>query len=139
MSSYTFLLFVHIASAVAWVGGGLMAQFFGLRALRAGPERVGVLALDISWIATRLLVPSSLLALVSGILLVVEGPWSFGDTWITIELLLLFLIIFDMAVKPDFGDAGALEFGLGAAALAVGIILWRWPSGASPISSPAGN
>jgi hypothetical protein len=50
---------------------------------------------------------------------------------------LLFLIIFDMAVKPDFGDAGALAFGLGMAALAVGIILWRWSSSDSSISSPA--
>jgi uncharacterized membrane protein len=73
MSWYTFLLFVHIASAVAWVGGGLMVQFFGLRALRAGPERVAVLALDIEWIAPRLLVPSSLLVLVSG-----SCSWSKG-------------------------------------------------------------
>jgi hypothetical protein len=50
---------------------------------------------------------------------------------------LLFLIIFDMAVKPDFGDAGALAFGIGTAALAAGIILWRWSAGASSISSPA--
>jgi uncharacterized membrane protein len=186
MSWYAFLLFVHIAMSVVWVGGGMMIQFFALRALGAGPQRVATLALDIEWIGLRVLTPASALAFVSGILLVIEGPWSFGDTWITIglvlyavtflagaaffgpesgrigkllvaaggdspeaqarirrilvlsrlDLVLLFLIVFDMAVKPDFGDAGAVAFGLGAAALAAGIIRWRWSTSDSGPGSP---
>jgi uncharacterized membrane protein len=187
MSWYTFLLFIHIAFAVAWVGGGMMIQFFALRALRAGPQRLATLALDVEWVGLRVLTPASALAFVSGVLLVIEGPWSFGDTWITIglvlyavtflggaaffgpesgrigkllgeqggdsseaqarirrilvlsrlDLVLLFLILFDMAVKPDFGDEGAVAFGLGAAALAAGLILWRWSASRSGAEHPA--
>jgi uncharacterized membrane protein len=157
MSWYEFLLFVHIAMAVIWVGGAAMMQFFGLRALRApNPMRLVDLGQDIEWIGNRVLIPSSALAVVSGVLLVIDSDfWGFGDDWIIIgiilfaitffagalffgpesgrlgklaeaegptspavlaklkgllaltraDLMLLFLIIFDMAVKPSFGDA----------------------------------
>jgi uncharacterized membrane protein len=156
MTWYEFLLFFHISMAVIWVGGGAMMQFFGLRAIRAAdPMRLVDLGHDIEWIAQRVLIPSSLLAVVSGVLLVIESEvWGFGDDWIVIglvlfaitfiagagffgpesgrlgklgetegptspavlgklqrllaltraDLMLLFLIIFDMSVKPSFGD-----------------------------------
>jgi uncharacterized membrane protein len=154
---YEFLLFVHIAMAVIWVGGGAMMQFFGLRAINApDPMRLAQFGQDVEWIGNRVLVPSSLLAVVSGILLVIDSEfWGFGDDWIVIglllfavtflagalffgpesgrlgklveaegptapvvqermrrllaltraDLMLLFLIIFDMVVKPEWGDA----------------------------------
>jgi uncharacterized membrane protein len=157
MSLYEFLLFVHIAMAVTWVGGAAMMQFFGLRAMRAtDPIRLADLGADIEWIGNRVLVPSALLAVVSGVLMVIESEvWGFGDDWIVIgivlfaitflagvaffgpesgrlgklveaegptspavlaklkrllaltraDLMLLFLIIFDMSVKPSWGDA----------------------------------
>jgi uncharacterized membrane protein len=156
MTWYEFLLFFHISMAVIWVGGGAMMQFFGLRAIRAtDPMRLVDLGGDIEWSAQRVLIPSSLLAVVSGVLLVIESDvWGFGDDWIVIgivlfaitflagalffgpesgrlgklaeaegptspavlgklqrllaltraDLMLLFLIIFDMSVKPSFGD-----------------------------------
>ena len=150
--------------AVIWVGGGLMMQFFGLRATMSGdPARLATLGEDIEWIANRLFLPESLLAFVTGILLVVESDfYGFGDDWIVIGLalyattflagllfigpesgrigrlaearspdvgartvrfimlsrldlvlpflllVLLFLLIYDMTVKPDFGDAGSI-------------------------------
>jgi uncharacterized membrane protein len=157
VSWYEFLLFVHIAMAVIWVGGAAMMQFFGLRAINApDPMRLVQVGQDIEWIGTRVLVPSSLLAVVSGILLVIDSDvWGFGDDWILLgiilfaitfvagafffgpesgrvaklaeaegpgspvvqarlrrllaltraDLMLLFLIIFDMSVKPEWGDA----------------------------------
>lgn len=191
MTWYTFLLFVHVSMAIVWIGGGLMMQFFALRAITAGPARAAAFATDVEWIANRTLIPSSLLALVSGILLVVEGPWSFGDDWIVIglvlfgitfvagitflgpesgrlgtliaeqgmespeaqrrlgriilfsrlDLVLLFLIVFDMSVKPELGDAGAILFALAAAAAAAALIVWRSLAGAraerAPASAPA--
>ena len=156
MSWYEFLLFVHIAMAATWVGGAAIIQFFALRALRApNPLRLVDFGGDVEWIGQRVLVPSSLLAVVSGVLLVVDSDfWGFGDDWILIgiilfavtfaagagffgpesgrlgklaetegptspvvlgrlqrlialtraDLMLLFLIIFDMAVKPQWGD-----------------------------------
>ena len=134
-----------------------MMQFFGLRAINAhDPMRLVQVGQDIEWIGTRVLVPSSLLAVVSGILLVIDSDvWGFGDDWILLGIILfaitfvagafffgpesgrvaklaeaegpgspvvqarlrrllaltradsmlLFLIIFDMSVKPEWGDA----------------------------------
>ena len=156
MSWYEFLLFVHIAMAAIWAGGAVMIQMFALRILRSGePTRQVALGADVEWIGNRLLVPASLLAVVSGVLMVVEADfWSFGDDWIVIglvlfaitfvagafffgpeskrigklaeaegptspavqarvqrilafsrpDIVLLFLIFFDMSVKPSFGD-----------------------------------
>jgi uncharacterized membrane protein len=157
MTWYEFLLFVHIAMAATWVGGAAMMQFFGLRAMRApDPMRLVDIGQDIEWIGNRVLIPSALLAVVSGVLMVIDSDvWGFGDDWIIIgiilfaitflagalffgpesgrlgklieaegptspavlaklkrllaltraDLMLLFLIIFDMAVKPSWGDA----------------------------------
>jgi uncharacterized membrane protein len=156
MSWYEFLLFVHVAAAAVWVGGGAILQFVALRATRASdPMRLVDLGSDINWIGTRVLVPASALAVVSGVWMVIDSDfWGFGDDWIIIgivlfaitflagtfffgpesgrlgklveaegpasptvlaklqrllaltraDLMLLFLIIFDMAVKPSFGD-----------------------------------
>ena len=41
------------------------------------------------------------------------------------DLVVLFLIVFDMAVKPEFGDDGAIAFALAVAAAAVALIAWR--------------
>jgi uncharacterized membrane protein len=169
-----FLLFVHVAAAVIWVGGGLMMQFFGIRASMSGEmSRMAALGEDIEWIAKRVFIPSSLVAFVSGILLVVEiDGLGFGDDWIVIgfvlyaitflaglvflgpesgrigvlteqgspeagpralrlimvsrlDLVLLFLLVYDMTVKPEFDDSAFLE-GLVGAAIAAGLIYWRY-------------
>jgi uncharacterized membrane protein len=156
MTWYEFLLFFHVSMAVIWVGGGAMMQFFGLRAIRdTDPMRLVQFGQDIEWIGSRILLPTSLLAAVSGVLLVIDSDfWGFGDDWIVIgivlfaitalagalffgpeagrlgrlveaegplspavqaklrrllalsraDLMLLFLIIFDMSVKPEWGD-----------------------------------
>ena len=175
MTWYSFLLFVHVALAVIWVGGGLMMQFFGIRAAMSGdPTRFATLGADIKWIADRVFIPASLLAFVSGILLVVESDfYGFGDDWIVIglvlyattflagllvlgpesarvgkltaegspeagprmlrllllsrlDLVVLFALIYDMTVKPDFGDAASILWGAAGAAVAAGIIYWRF-------------
>jgi uncharacterized membrane protein len=157
MSWYEFLLFAHISMAVIWVGGSTMMQFFGLRAIKApDPMRLVQVGQDIEWIGNRVLIPASALAVVTGILLVIDSDfWGFGDDWIVVglvlfaitflagalffgpesgrlgklaeaegptspavqaklrrllalsraDLMLLFLIIFDMAVKPQWADA----------------------------------
>ena len=174
MTLFEFLLFVHVAMAVIWVGGGLMMQFFGLRASMSGdPMRMAALGEDIEWIANRVFIPASLLAFLSGLALVWESPYDFGDDWILIglalyaltflsgllflgpesarigklieqgaseavgprtlrlimlarlDLVVLFLLIYDMTVKPSFDDSALLE-GLLAAGLAGAIIYWRY-------------
>ena len=156
MTWYEFLLFVHISMAVIWVGGGAMIQFFALRILKAtDPMRMAEFGQDVEWISTRVFIPASALAVVSGVWLVIDSDfWTFGDDWILIgiilfavtflagslffgpesgrvgklaetegptspavlhrmqrlialsraDLMVLFLLIFDMVAKPEWGD-----------------------------------
>ena len=55
-----------------------------LRAMGAGPERTIAFTADVEWLGTRLLVPSSLLVIVFGILLANNVGYDFGDTWIVL-------------------------------------------------------
>jgi uncharacterized membrane protein len=175
MSWYEFLLFFHIGMAVIWVGGTVMMHLFGMRALATrDTARLATLGKDIEWIATRTFTPASLLAFVSGILLVIESDfYGFGDDWIVIglvlyaatflagvlylgpesgrvgklmaagspeagrrmqrliilsrlDVVLLWLILYDMAVKPELGDASSILWGLAGALLAAGLVLWRY-------------
>jgi uncharacterized membrane protein len=174
MTWFEFLLFVHVAMAVIWVGGGLMLQFVALRASMSGdPTRLPALGKDIEWIGTRVFVPASLLAFVSGILLVIDSDvYGFGDDWIVIGLVLyavtflagvlffgpesgrlsalveqgspeadarirrlillsrfdnlvLFLLVYDMTVKPEIDDSAFL-WGVLGGLIAAGLIYWRY-------------
>jgi uncharacterized membrane protein len=168
LTFYEFLLFVHVAFAVLWVGGAAMLQFFGLRALASGNvNQVAEFAGNVEWIGSRVLTSTALGAFLAGLGLVLESEfWGFGDDWIVIglilfgitflagavffgpesgrikkliesegavaaqgrikrllvltriDLMILFLIIFDMSVKPSFDDGGTL---LGAIAVAVAV------------------
>jgi uncharacterized membrane protein len=87
MSGYELLLFLHIAFAIVWLGSGFFLQLLGVRADRsADPVRIKTLLDDADWAATRLFIPSSLAVFVLGIVLTIDGPWSFGDLWIVIGL-----------------------------------------------------
>jgi uncharacterized membrane protein len=174
LTLYEFLKFVHVALAVIWVGGALMMQFFAIRAsMSRDPARMAALGQDIEWIATRVFVPASLLAFVSGVSMVVESEaWGWSDDWIVIgllayavtflggvfflgpesgrigklvaqgspeagprtmrlivlsrlDLVVLFFLVYDMTVKPELDDQALLE-GLVAAALAAGLVYWRY-------------
>ena len=43
-----------------------------------------------------------------------------------LDLILLFLLIYDMTVKPDFGDTASILWGLAGAAVAAGLVYWRY-------------
>ena len=87
MSSYELLLFLHIAFAILWLGSGFFLQLLGLRADASGDAaRIKSLLDDADWASKRLFIPSSLAVLLLGILLVLEGPWSFGELWIVLGL-----------------------------------------------------
>lgn len=87
MSRYELLLFLHIATAIVWLGGAMVLQYFAFRAERAtDPLEMHRVSVDAEWLAMRLFVPSSLAVLVFGILLVLDGPWSFDELWIVLGL-----------------------------------------------------
>ena len=187
MTWYDFLKFMHISSAVIWVGGAAMFQFFALRAMATGTgERLVAVVKDIEWISVRVLIPSSAAAFLFGLGLVWNASfWGFGDDWIVIglvlfaltflagvlffgpesarvsklidaegpasaavaartkrlivltriDLVILFLLIFDMSVKPSFSDGWAIVGALVAgAALSALLVL---PAGRSVVAASA--
>jgi uncharacterized membrane protein len=89
LDRYELLLFVHVSAAIVWLGGAAIIQFFAIRALAAGdPLRTVALTRDIEWIGSRIFLPSSLIVIVVGFLLVWDGPWDLGMTWIWLSLVL---------------------------------------------------
>jgi uncharacterized membrane protein len=166
MSYYEILLFLHIVGATIWLGSAFMLQALLYRG-RTTDDTVLVerISSNTQWLAQRIFIPTSLAVLVLGILLTIEGPWSFDQLWIMIaltafagtflfgvgviepegkrlhaalaahgpehpetrrhyermdaymklDLVLLFVVVFDMALKPTADDVGTLV--LGAAAL----------------------
>jgi uncharacterized membrane protein len=168
LTLYEFLLFLHIAAAAIWVGGGAMVQLMALRVLaKNDPAALADFSAGVEKVGNRALVPAALTALLSGFGLVWESDfWTIGDDWIVIglilfaitfisgaaffgpesgritkliraegavaaqprirrllvltriDLIVLFLIIFDMSVKPSFDDGWTL---LGALLVAVAL------------------
>src|SRR5262245_46662917 len=82
---YKWLLAFHILFAVVWVGSNTAIQILTIRARRAGPDRIAYLAGEIEWYGTRVLVPSSLVVVVLGFLLLHEssGAYDLGQGWVT--------------------------------------------------------
>jgi hypothetical protein len=150
------------------VGSGFLLTVLAYRTERANDEqRIRNLLDDSNALGTRLFIPSSLTVVAFGILMVVDGPWTFSYLWIVlglvgyaatsvsgafvvkpwserieemvkregsvtpaamaeirrllwfgrIDLVTLFLVIFDMAVKPS-GDDTAILVGMALVFLA---------------------
>ena len=77
MSRYEFLLFVHVAAVIVWLGTGTALAFIAIYAERSRDralgEQLGTLA---AWLGPRVFAPASLGTLVAGILLVLDGSWQ---------------------------------------------------------------
>ena len=83
MTYYEVLLFLHVLAAIVWIGGGVAFQVLSFRAeqTRNGAFMQG-LGDSADWMAKWFFIPSSLATLVLGILLTIEGPWSFDILWV---------------------------------------------------------
>ena len=172
MSRYELLLLLHISASIIWLGAGFLLAVLVLGAEMAGDrEKAAGYHRDVGWLAPRLFIPASLSVLVLGVLLVIDGPWSFDQLWITIaltgwavsfllgilyfapegerigaiaadrgpndpelsrrlrrlnvvdrvQLLILFLVVADMVLKPTGDDGGMLA--VAAAILVAGVLL----------------
>jgi uncharacterized membrane protein len=95
---YELLKFVHVSAAIVWLGGGVLIQFFASRALASSdPVRVVALTRDVEWVGNRIFLPSALVVVVLGFVLVWDGPWDLGMTWIWLSLV-IFAISFVLGV-----------------------------------------
>jgi uncharacterized membrane protein len=109
MSAYEWLLAVHILAVVVWVGGGFTMQFLTTRVARSNdPVRMAALAGDTEWIGLHVYMPASIVTLIAGISLVINGHWGWGHFWI---LFGLFGIFFSAIVGATFlgPEAGRIK------------------------------
>ncbi|MDX1510493.1 MAG: DUF2269 family protein [Nitriliruptorales bacterium] len=87
MSRYEVLLFLHIAGAIVWIGIGMTGQALLVWAYRKEEFAFGAkLQEAFSGIEAPAGILGPLLGLVTGIWLVVDGPWGFTDTWIVVGI-----------------------------------------------------
>ncbi len=87
MTWYEFFLFLHIAMAVIWVGGAFFLQILALRVMGTRDEaRMAAFAGDAEVLGMRIFAPSSVLLLLAGVGLVLNGDWSWREPFIGIGL-----------------------------------------------------
>ena len=87
MTWYEFLLFVHVTAAVIWLGGAFTFQMYGLVVRRGGdPEEMARFAWRAGFLAERMFVPASLVVILAGIGLMIDGDWQWDQLWIVFSL-----------------------------------------------------
>jgi len=87
MTLYELFLFLHVVSAIVWVGAATV--YFGLELwtdLSGDLQRETSHNEDAEWLAPRLFIPAALGTLVFGAIAAIEGNWDFGSLWIIIGL-----------------------------------------------------
>ena len=83
MTWYELWLFLHISAAIVWIGGAVAAQVFGVLAKRAADPTVSAaFGRNLSFMAMYVFLPSSLIVLVTGGLLVDDGNWDWSEPFV---------------------------------------------------------
>lgn len=87
MTWYEFLLFVHLACAIVWIGGSFLFQVYGMVERRTGDAAaIARFAGNAGMIGERLFTPASLIVVLAGILLMIDGDWPWGRLWVIFAL-----------------------------------------------------
>lgn len=108
---YAFVKFLHVAAAIVWVGGGTFSYLLmrRLKAAQAGPALAAIQP-QMKWLGQVVMMPASILALFTGLYLVMAGPYPPESWWIAVGLVGLFVSIgVGMAViTPAASKLGAV-------------------------------
>ena len=88
MSWYEFLLFVHVTGAIIWIGGAFLFQIYGMAELASGDTAaIARFAGNAGNIGTKLFTPVSLVVVLAGIGLMIDGDWDWGRLWVVFGIL----------------------------------------------------
>lgn len=83
MSWYEFLLFVHVTGAIIWIGGAFLFQVYGMVELASGDRTaIARFAGNAGNIGEKLFTPTSLVVVLAGIGLMIEGDWDWDRLWV---------------------------------------------------------
>ena len=87
MTWYEFLLFVHIGAAMIWLGGAFTFQMYGAVVRRGGDtDEIARFAGRAGVLGERMFVPASLVVVLAGIGMMIEGNWDWGRLWVVFAL-----------------------------------------------------
>lgn len=89
MSTYEWLLFLHVTGAFLLLGGGVVAGSLNIAALRRDRPSEIVLLFGLIRIAVASILIGTLLAFVFGLWLVHEAGYGYGDGWVITAIVLL--------------------------------------------------
>ncbi len=109
-TTYDWYLAIHVLAAVFWVGGGLATQVFAIRAMSSNNgTRIAGFAQDASWIGTRIFLPSSLILVIFGFMLVGKADWDW-ELWLVFALLVWIasVVVGASFLGPESGRVGEL-------------------------------
>jgi hypothetical protein len=84
---HTTLLIIHVLAAASWLGAGVavavLSSMTGRQAETAGPG----LAVSFERTGNVLFKPAGIIVLLSGVALVLDGPWKFTNLFVIIGLI----------------------------------------------------
>jgi uncharacterized membrane protein len=84
---YEFLLFVHVTAAVIWLGGAFTFQMYGAVVRHGGDaDEIARFAGRAGMLAERMFVPASLVVILAGVGMMIDGSWDWGQLWVVFAL-----------------------------------------------------
>jgi uncharacterized membrane protein len=90
LTTYEWLLWLHVTFAALWAGGSIMLTILGARISGTNTDERAYFISLVEWLGLRFFLPVSVLTLVFGVWLAVEGDWDFGASWISLSFVLFF-------------------------------------------------
>lgn len=88
VSRYDLWVLLHVLAATIWVGGGVTLVVSGISVERRGhPIEAPQLGRLNAWVGPRIFASAGAVAFVAGVLLVEDGPWSWGELWVALGLI----------------------------------------------------
>jgi uncharacterized membrane protein len=87
MDIFEFVKFLHVASAIVWIGGGFVLVFLAMVANRQN-DKDGYMRIvrEVVYLSPRFFIPSSLAVLVFGVI-AAWIDWGFAHLWIDLGIL----------------------------------------------------
>jgi uncharacterized membrane protein len=85
---YKLFVYIHVLSAMAWVGGAFILNLIGTRVSRStDPDELPKFGRQVEFFGLRYFLPISLIVFVAGLIMVISR-WSFSQLWISLAMLL---------------------------------------------------